>query len=344
MSENVQVDNVFNVGVNPANIVTTFDDKYGYVANSNNYSIPGSDTVSVLDLKKGVVKSTIHDPSFVQPYRIAIDACGKYAYVCNSASPSTKELPGTVSIIHVKKNKVVGVITGFDGPGAIVISKKNIAYVTNYGASGGVQSGNGKTISVVDLKQRKIIDTILVDLAPSDLVLDSFEKFLYVISYVDGNPGTGKLTIISTKNNKILKTISGFFGPFGIALTKNNHYAYVTNFGSNNFAPYGTYVSVVDLCKFSIIKNIEVGIQPSGIAISKHFAYVSNYNVLYADSNFQNLTPGESTISIISLKHNKVIGPPISIGQSGTTLTISHDDSKLYVCKYIQNTVSQLSI
>ena len=339
----IHLNQTFNVGVNPANIAITPNGKYGYVANSNNYSIPGSDSVTVLDLKNGIPKLTIHDNSFVEPYRIAIDRCSKYAYVCNSGSPATITETGTVSIIDIKTNTVIGVIKGFDGPGGIVISK-NIAYVTNYGAPGGVISGNGKTVSVVDLLQRKIIDTIVVDLAPAALALSSDNKFLYVIAYVDGKPGTGVLNVISTKTNTVINSITGFFGPYGIALTKDGKYAYVTNFGSNDFAPYGTTVSVVDLNKNSIIKNIQVGIQPSGIAISKDFAYVSNYNTLYAKSNFQNLTAGEGTINVICLKCNKVISPTISIGQSPSTITLSPDNKKLYVCKYVQNTVAELSL
>lgn len=333
---------IFNVGVNPANLAITPNGKYAYVANSNNYSIPGSDSVTVLDLEKGIPKLTIHDSSFVEPYRIAIDHLGKYAYVCNSGSPLTVEAQGTVSIIDIRINKVVGVITGFDGPGAIALSK-NRAYVTNYGADGGVQSGNGNTISIVDLKLNEIIDTIIVNQAPSALALCPSHNHLYVISYVDGNPGTGTLSKIDTRTNQIIKTISGFFGPFGIALTDDASRAYITNFGSNNFAPYGTTVSVVSLKNFSIIKNIEVGIQPSGIAISKDFAYVSNYNTLYAKANFQNLTPGEGTVNQISLKNNKVIRT-ISVGQSPSTITLSPDLNKLYICKYVQNTVAAICL
>lgn len=341
--ENDIISETFNVGVNPANLAITPYGRYAYVANSNNYSIPGSDSVTVLDLKKGTTKLTIHDDSFVEPYRIAIDYLGKYAYVCNSGSPATIGAQGTVSIIDIHTNKVIGVITGFDGPGGIVLTK-NRAYVSNYGASGGIGSGNGHSISVVDLKNKIIINTINVDLAPAALALNSCNNRLYVINYVDGKPGTGTLNIINIKTNQIIKTISGFFGPFGIALTDDGCYAYITNFGSNDFAPYGSTISKVSLEKNCIVKNIEVGIQPSGIALSKNFAYVSNYNTLYAKANFQNLTPGEGTISIINLNNNKVIGLTIPIGQSPSTITLSPDHKKLYVCKYVQNTVAAICL
>ena len=216
--------------------------------------------------------------------------------------------------------------------------------MTNYGAPGGVISGNGRTVSVVNLRQRKIVATIIVDLAPAALALSPCHKFLYVINYVDGKPGTGKLDVISTKTNIVATTISGFFGPFGIAVTKDGKYAYVTNFGSNDFAPYGQTVSVVDLRKYEIKCIFQVGIQPSGIAVTKDFAYVSNYNTLYAKANFQNLTPGEGTVNVICLKCNKVIQPTVVVGQSPSTITLSPDDKKLYICKYVQNTVARLSL
>ena len=108
---------------------------------------------------------------------------------------------------------------------------------------------------------------------------------------------------------------------------------------------------MVDLKHLRILQNIETGIQPAGVAVSPdgHFLYVSNYNTLYASPDFQNLTPGEGTISIIRLKnrdpsHTAVIASTIPIGQSPTTMTLSHDGKKLYVCQYLQNTVTAISL
>jgi YVTN family beta-propeller protein len=329
------ISKTFNVGVNPSHLAITPDGNYAYVVNNNFYSIPNSYSVTVLNLQKGIPKLTIHDNSFSEPYRIAIDHRGKYAYVTNSGSTST-------SIINLHSNKVSGIINGFDGPSAIVLSK-NFAYVTNYGAPGGVESGNGTTVSVVDLKINQIIDTIKVDLAPAALVLSPCEKYLYCMCYVDGNPKTGILDIISTRSNKVINTISGFFGPFGIVISGDGYYAYVTNFGSNDFSPYSTNVSVVNLKEGRIVKNIETGIQPSGIAISKDNLYVSNYNALYAKPNFQNLTYGEGTVSIIDLNDNTVIDT-ISVGQSPSTVVLSPNGKTLYVTKYVQNTVAAICL
>lgn len=50
------------------------------------------------------------------------------------------------------------------------------------------------------------------------------------------------------------------------------------------------------------------------------------------------------TINVICLKCNKVISPTVSIGQSPSIITLSPDNKKLYVCKYVQNTVAELSL
>ena len=118
----------FNVGVNPSHLAITPDGKYAYVTNSNNYAIPESDSVTVLNLRKGIPKLTIKDSSFVEPYRIAIDSYGKYGYVCNSGSPGATGLLGTVSVIDINTNTVSEVISGFDGPGNIALSKEIICF------------------------------------------------------------------------------------------------------------------------------------------------------------------------------------------------------------------------
>lgn len=335
---------IFNVGVNPASIAIDHKGKYGYVTNGNFYDIPGEYTVTVLDLRKGLPKTTIHDDSFDEPYRSAIDHHDRYLYVCNSGSPKIVGEQGTVSVIDTKTNKVVDVIEGFDGPGGIVLSNK-YGYVTNYGAHGGIGDGNGKTVSVFDLKKRVIVDTIDVDLAPAALVLNNDFKYLYVVCYVDGKPGTGVLDIIDTKTNHVINRIPGLFGPFGVILSRDN-LAYVTNFGSNDFSPFSTAISVIDLKKNKIIRNIETGIQPSGISISKNqeYVFVSNYNTLYAKPNFQSLTPGTGSVSIIRTRDNKLITPTIPVGQTPSTLAISPDGKRLYVCGYVQNIVIGVSL
>jgi YVTN family beta-propeller protein len=340
-SEQNTVIATINVGVTPDSLAITPDSHYAYVVNNNNYGIANQDTVTVLNLKNNTVKQTIHDSSFKGPFKITISPNGKKAYVANSDGT-------TLSIIDTKNNTVIGSIDGFDGPSGIAITPNGkFAYVNNYGGPQGVGSGNGTTVSVVNLKTNAIIAVITVGLAPAALALSPDGKFVYVINYVDGNPNTGTMSIIKTKTNTVIDTVPGFFGPFGIAVTPDGEHAYVTNFGSNDFAPFGATISVVKLRRNPrIVKTIDLAIQPSGIAITPNgcFAYVTNYNTLYAGANFTNLTPGEGTVNIIDINKNEVIPPTIAVGHSPNAVAISPNGKFAYITNFISNTVNVIQL
>jgi YVTN family beta-propeller protein len=329
------------VGITPAAVGITPDSRLAYVANNNNYGISGGDTVSVLNIRNNTLIQTISDPSFNQPYTVTINAAGTKAYITNSNAE-------TITIIDIPSNTVSGVITGFDGPSGMVITPDGTkAYVNNYGGPGGVGSGNGTTLNVVDLATNSIIGAAIdVDQAPAALAISPDGKFVYSINYVNGNPGTGTMSVVATSSNSVVATITGFSGPFGIALTPDGRFAYVTNFGSNNFAPFGTTVSVVDLKSNAITATIGVGIQPSGIAITPDgkYAYVTNYNTLYAGPGFTNLTAGEGTVTIIDIATNTVIPPTLAVGESPSGIAITPNGKNAYVTNYTGNTVSVLTI
>lgn len=328
------------VGDTPAGIAITPDNRFAYVANNNNDSIPGGDTVSVLDLADNTVLTTIADASFNEPYTITINAAGTRAYVTNSNG-------ATITIIDIATNTVIGTITGFDGPSGMVISPDGTtAYVNNYGGPI-AGSGNGTTVNVVNITTNMITGTITVGLAPAALAITPDGAFVYVVNYVDGNSGTGTMSIIQTSNNTVIETIPGFSGPFDIVITPNGRYAYVTNFGSNNFSPIGTSVSVINVKNNTIVPPpIQLGVQPSGIALTPNgrFAYVTNYNTLYLGPNFTDLTAGQGIINVINTETNKVLCSTITVGASPANIAISPDGGRAYVSNYSSNTVSVINL
>jgi len=332
---------IINAGINPAAIAVTPDNRFAYVANTNNYSLAGEDTVSVLNLTTNTLDQTITSTSFQQPYRVAINADGTQVYVTNSAST-------TVSIINTATRSVEGIIDGFDGPSGIVIAPTgDRAYVNNYGCDAGVGSGNSTTIRVVDLKTNTIEgEPIIVGLAPAALAITPNGEFLYVVNYVDGKAGTGTISVVQTSDNTVVYTITGFSGPFAIAITPDGKYAYVTNFGSNDFAPIGTTVSVVDLSNNTVTATINLGIQPAGIAITPdgRRAYATNYNTLYASAEFKNLTAGQGTVNIIDIATHTVMNPAIAVGHSPSSITIASDGKHAYVTHFTYNSVSVIAL
>lgn len=332
-----------NVGINPAGLAITPDNRFAYVANNNNYTMPQGNTVSVLDLTNNLLDTTITSTVFNEPYTVTINKAGTKAYVTNSNST-------TVSIIDIATNTAppLATIGGFDGPSGMVITPDGrTAYVNNYGGPEGVGSGNATTVRVVDLITNTIVGApITVGLAPASLAISPDGKFVYVINYVDGNPGTGTMSVIRTSDNTVINTIPGFSGPFAIAITPDGKFAYVTNFGSNNFFPYGTTVSVVDLQSYTIVKTINLDIQPSGIAITPdgRYAYASNYDTLYTSTTFSSLVAGQGTINIIDRATNTVIPPIIAVGQSPDAIAISSDGRFAYVSNYTSNSVSVIAL
>ena len=259
----------FTCGVTPASLAVTPDNKFAYVANNNNYGITGSDSVTVLNLSNLTVETTINDVSFSQPYTVTSNKDGTKMYVTNSFST-------TVSIIDTKTNTVSNVITGFNGPsGFAITSDGSTAYVNNYGAGG--SSGMGTTVNTVNLLTNTISGSITVGLAPASVAIRPDGRYVYTINYVDGLPNHGTMSVINTSTNTVVATINNFFGPFSIAITSDSKKAVVTNFGSNNFVPYGSTVSIVDLTTNEITATVNAGIQPSGVAISPDnlFAYIT---------------------------------------------------------------------
>ena len=330
-----------NTGVNPAGIAISPNNRTAFVANNNDFGISDQNTVSVLNLQNNTAAQTISDPSFDQPFTITLNKSGSLAFVTNSNG-------STISVIDTRTNQVTNVIDGFDGPSGMVITPNGkIAYVINYGSGSG--SGRGDTVSMVNLQTNMIAgDPITIGQAPSAIAISPDGKFVYVTNYVDGDTGTGTLSVIRTSDNTVVSTITGFSGPFAIAVTPNGKQAFVTNFGSNNFDPIGNTVSVVDLSSRMITKNITVGLQPSGIAITPNgdFALVTNFNTfdVMQNANTSDLVGGQGTVNIIDTHSKKVLPTTIVVGQSPDAIAISSNGKFAYVTNYTSNTVSVIQL
>ena len=332
-----------NTGVTPTGLAITSDGAFAYVANNNNYGITTGNYVSLLNLTTNMPEMNIFSGTFNQPYTVTLSTDETKAYITNSAG-------STLSVIDTATNQVTGTIGGspfvpfFDGPSGLAINGTT-GYVNNYGSTPGAGSGNGTTISVVNLITETLITTITVDLAPAAVALSIDGSLLYVVNYVTGATGSGTMQIIDTTTNTLLPvTITGFSGPFGIVMHPNGNFAYVSNFGSNNFDPYGSTVSVVNLNSNTIVATIDVGIQPSGIAVTPDgkYVYVSNYNTLYmvGSPTFSGLTAGEGTVNIIDTSTNELLPITIVVGQSPSNITISPSGDLAYVSNFTSGTVS----
>ena len=213
---------------------------------------------------------------------------------------------GSISMLAIALNQVEGgtVITGFgtasssSGVGTWTVNNSQLTASTLMGAMNpGVQSGNGNTVVPVNLNNNVLGSPITVGQAPAALAITSDNSAVYVANYIDGNPNDATITRIMTSNNStstIRPFNPGLAGSFDIVLSPDGTTAYVSNFGSNNFSPFGTTVAIVDLVTDTLTALIPVGIQPSGLALSGRYLYVSNYNTLYTSNTFSSLAYGRN--------------------------------------------------
>ena len=345
-----------NVGITPAGISILPNGTKAYVANNNNYGAiyeggTSCNSVSVISLADPlfpVVTKTITDSSFNQPYTVTISLDGTKAYVTNSNG-------STITIINTSTDTVTGTITGFDGPSGMVITPSGTTgYVNNYGGPI-AGSGNGTTVSVVNLNSNIITSTIPVGRAPAAIAIipttaGNSGKYVYTANYITGLTD-GTISVITTSNNtSIVDAMGGLSGPFSIAITPNGLTALVTNFGSNNFSPFGTTLSVISLASPTaptITDTITLGIQPSGLAItpSGEWAYASNYNTQYMDNvHFTGLTAGTGSVNAINLSTLEVSPVNIVVGQSPANIAITPDGNIALVSNFTSNTINVIAL
>lgn len=143
------------------------------------------------------------------------------------------------------------------------------------------------------------------------------QSFAYV-------PDGVNVSVIDTSTNTVVATLSGLGSPFGVAVTPNGSFAYVTNF-------QGTTVSVVDRTN-AVVATVPGLNAPFAIAVTPNgaFAYTGNL--------------GNDTVSAINTASNAVIATiPLPHGSVPVGVAILPNGSFVYVSDEGTNTVSVIS-
>lgn len=328
------------VGTNPKGLAITSNGQYLYVANA------GSNSVSVINTATNVVVKII--TGFDNPNSVTINSAGTKAYVTNSKYGGAN----SVSVIDINSshvttyNTVVATITGFNAPCAMVITSDGLfGYVANYGNPANLLQA-GISINRVNLTTNAIVGAAIpVGIYPNALAISSDGSSLYVANY--GNPliSGGSVVVVdidsshTTTFNTVIKTITGFFGPSGIAMTPNGLYAYVVNYGNNPTVKLGSTVSVIDLNSANttyntIVQTITVGTQPAGIAINAagNYAFVTLYN----QGNVGSLVT-------IQLSNDSILAPSFLLGKGPKGIVVAPNGLFLYAANYDAKSVFALS-
>jgi YVTN family beta-propeller protein len=120
-----------------------------------------------------------------------------------------------------------------------------------------VENANAKSLNIVDLANFKVSDFIDFDFVPGFTISNTTSNELWVCA-----PKINKVIVFQKSQNKWLKKIEirTDIEPHQVAFLKDDKTAFVVNQKGNS-------VQVVDMASKKILKKINVGLKPNGIAI-----------------------------------------------------------------------------
>ncbi|MHB8361512.1 MAG: hypothetical protein ACYDDC_06895, partial [Thermoplasmataceae archaeon] len=131
------------------------------------------------------------------------------------------------------------------------------------------------------------------------------------------------VSVISSSNNTVVKTVNVGAAPRGVAYDSGNGNIYVTNCGSNN-------VSVISSSSNTVVKSINVGTIPRGVAYDS-----GNGNIYVANL-------GTYNVSVISSSSNTVV-KSINVGTNPNGIAYDSGNGNIYVTNTNQNNVTVIS-
>ncbi|MDD3175695.1 MAG: right-handed parallel beta-helix repeat-containing protein, partial [Candidatus Nanoarchaeia archaeon] len=282
LSTNTVTDTI-TVGSNPTGLAITPDGSKLYVAKE------AAAAVAVITTSNNTITSTIPVTSY--PQGMAVTPDGSKLYVCNRGSSYNNT---TLSVITVSTGVVAGTITVGAGPTDVKVSYDGSkAYAVNAGSG---------TISVIDVAAGTVSATISnVGDRPYKLALQPGGTKAYVTCI--GSTGSGStVTLISTANNTVTKTINNFSTPTGIAATPDGSRVYVTNNATHNISVISTNTDEV------------TSIVPGGAGTGDTYVSVSGPKGVAVGSN-NKLYVVNNSLSTLSTYR---IGRLVAIAVSGT--------------------------
>lgn len=182
----------------------------------------------------------------------------------------------------------------------------------------------GSTVSVIDLHEPAILETIAVGKYPRGVAV-SQDGLVYVASQL-----SDIVSIIRIVDNKIVGAIPVDKGPYGVVVSPDGREVYVTHAG--HFPAYGNTVSVIDAKTRQVVGTIRVGRQPIGIAVSPdgQRLYVADQWSPQPDAPDADWHSGLSVIEVATRASRTIdldagMATGIAVSPDGTYLYVAHE-------------------
>ena len=194
--------------------------------------------VLVYDADNYSLKNTINVGK--EPAEVTFSNDGLMAFVANG-------MDNSVSVINpITKTLIATIIVGKNPVGAWTGSD-NRMYVDNE---------DGQTVSIIDVKTLKVVETVALGFMPGYAAFNGEMKELWVTDQMAGKLHWWKQDV----NGKFVKGGSFPTADGAHAIAFNGMTAYISN-------QEAASVSVIDVMKHEKIKDIKVGEKPNGIVI-----------------------------------------------------------------------------
>jgi len=244
--------------------------------------------------------------------------------------------PGdSVAIIDVIRGVAVAVMrTGEDSipTGVAIHPDGRSAYVTNYGTS---------TVSVIDIEERAVRDTIDVPRQPEEVAVRPDGAVLLV------NSVSGSVTTIDTATLKILATVeTGGNDPSGVAWSDDGQTAYVANsFTNPNLGDDGTLtvIDTTDPAMPVVIDTLSDAIGPTPYDVDlvpgRSLAVVTNLNVI-----FDPVSVGPGSVALVDLSVSPATVTTLAAGLSPIRAAVGVNGQVALVGNGLDQTVTVIDL
>ena len=271
------------------------------------------------------VVATIDDvgPTYGPYGGIAVSPEEGLAYVSNN-------FDGKVYVINTSSNTMMSdTFQVGNGPMGVAVTATPNGDHVYVGNSGGDGSGNG-TVSVIRTEDNTVSTIERVGFAPFGVSVTPNGEYAYVSDF-----GDDKVYVIQTSDNKVFDTdpstpeidpITVEWCPFGVSVTPDGKYAYVSNFASNSVSVIRTEDNTNTVIH-TITKTDGIGNGPFGVSVTpdSKYAYVSNL--------------GDNTVSVIRTEDNSVV-KTITVGNGPAGVSMTPNGKYVYVNNSGAGTVS----
>lgn len=290
---------------------------------------------SIADRKMRLIKTITGDiaPKSVRSSNTGIVSAHNmmYRHSVTIYDAETMELkvtvPDTVKLSDFGFSRFTSPVKGAPVEGAYSPDGKYL-YVTNYAMYGKGFNREGTDICKpsdgydraflyrINLTTFAIDQVYKVGVVPKVVETSNDGRFVLVSNWCSYD-----VSVISTEEGKVVKTIPIGAYPRGIAISSDSRFGYVAQMG-------GSVIHRIDLADFST-KRIPIGSNPRALQLS------ADDSILYATLN------SSGQVVALDLTTKKVI-KRVTTGRAARSLTLSEDGTALFVVNYSSGTLAKV--